>query len=176
MVVWILHWVCFDLFIEVTLCSAKLSPWGPWRSFCHSVAWIPGIPSVLASILLCLRDEGTSGPLLLCHLESSLKTGGYIHGTFLCWDFGSFDSCNISNHSDLTGTLFSLSNQKPKNQKVLNQHFWDRFVAILKVKGTHSSFLFQGKNHSSERWSDTELGLMFILKHKMLHGNTPWKP
>lgn len=34
-----------------------------WRCFCHFVAWISGIPSLLASILLCLRDRGTLGPL-----------------------------------------------------------------------------------------------------------------
>ena len=33
----------------------------PWRCFCPSVAWIPGIPSVLSSILLSLRGEGNSG-------------------------------------------------------------------------------------------------------------------
>ena len=48
-------------------------PTGPWRCFCHSVAWIPGILSLLASVLLCLRNEGTWVPLLLRHVDSSKK-------------------------------------------------------------------------------------------------------
>ena len=35
--------------------TAQAVPVGLWICFCHSVAWIPGIPSLLASILLYLR-------------------------------------------------------------------------------------------------------------------------
>ena len=35
---------------------------GPLRCFCHSVAEIPEILSLLTSVLLCLRDKGTLGP------------------------------------------------------------------------------------------------------------------
>ena len=34
---------------------------GPWRCLCHSVAWIPRFPRLLAS-LLCLRDAVISRP------------------------------------------------------------------------------------------------------------------
>ena len=42
----------------------------PWRRLCHSAAWTLGIQSPLASTLLCLRNEGTLVPLLLCHVGS----------------------------------------------------------------------------------------------------------
>ena len=52
-------------FLSPSLQSSIYGPPGcpsAWRHLCHFASWTLGVQSLLASTLLCLRDEGTSDP------------------------------------------------------------------------------------------------------------------